>query len=259
MTGPERPGYDSFDDHASDEDVLKQIEDHIEPDNVMPNHDYDLIVGFLKRFNVQGSESTSVQEVEILWNHLNKNPSLIKDFSLMVSDIKTDLTLSQYPIPISISELMEYSQDIGGNDREFSLRLWTVDNETIPNLSKFGFKEERIRRNALGELEGHVKAGEATRFLGWLVGQRFMGSVSHKFEEYLVVNNISRRKISHLGMVCTQEVVEHIDYLEKRARKYRERYSMEVDALPKYEDVILAMNGVYNLCADLLLGKPTQK
>jgi hypothetical protein len=256
--GPPLPD-DDEPDIPSDEDVRGLIEENLEEtDRVLPPEHAKEISDFLNLFNVKGADEIGYEDLEAIWRLLGQNPSLVKDFTYILTDVKTELTLSRLPVPISKAELIEYSHMLSGN---FSPRLWLIQNTVVPNLRKFGFSEARIMHNALGEVHGKQRAGEATRFLGWLAGQSFMSRSVEKFKEYRRENDLNSAdiRISHLGMVCTQEVVAALDGLEKRAKKYRNEHTMEIEAQPKHDDVLLAMKGIYNLSHNLLIGKPKQK
>jgi hypothetical protein len=251
--GPEVPGDDAFEEHEriSDEDVLKQIEDYLEPQPEIPDEDALVIRSFLEKLNVKDIDQATNQEIEILWSHLGKNPSLISDYSYILMDVKTGLTLSEFPVPLYLSELIDYSEEIGATS--FSPRTWLVDNVVVPNLMKFQFREDQIKRNAYGELYGNARAGEATRYLGWLVGQRFMQGAEARFEDYAAEKDMHHPRVTHLAAFCSLEVLQALDNLQNRNKRYR-KIPMEVNARQKYEDVVLAMKGIHNLNMHLFRG-----
>ena len=171
-----------------------------------------------------------------------------------MSDVKSDLHLSAFPLQLTIAELLEYSAEMSKMD--FSPRPWLIDHDVIPNLKRFGFDEDRIKRNAYGEIYDNQRAGESTRFLGWLTGQRFLSGLEAKFENFVDEKNISRPAIKHLAALCTLEVLDNLDYLKKQQRRrLNNDWSIEAESQARYDEAVMAMEGIKNMCMSLFRGQ----
>jgi hypothetical protein len=248
------PGESDEPDRDSDEDVIKSIEKYLNPEPILPKDDEKIIRDFFVRFNVKGAGAAGEEELATLWDRFSQSPSLLKDFSYIMMDVKTELHLSAFPLQVTIDELLEYSAEIQKMD--FSPRPWLIDHDVIPNLKRFGFNEAKVRRNAYGEIYDKPRAGEATRFLGWLAGQRFMAGLETKYEEFIEEKGIIRPGVTHLAALCTLEVLNNLDMLKKQQkRRLGNEWTIESESQPRYDDAVMAMEGINNMCMNLFRGQ----
>jgi hypothetical protein len=257
--GPEYPDDgDGFEDHerVSEEDVQSLIDAHLGPidhtERRIPTSDLLSIKEFLTDLKVRDVGLAEDKHFEYLWRRLQENPTFVQDFSYVVMDINTQFQLSKFPLPVSVSHLLRYAQDY---DNSEGFRLWFINTNTAPNLSKLGFGEESVKTTALSDYENRRKAAEATRFLGWVVGQPCMEGLSHKIEDFKKRALLPEEtfNLNHLARLVTLEVIDQIDVLRKMSKRI-EGQPLQEQGQPRLSDATDAMEGIRNLCDRFLLG-----
>lgn len=256
--GSGMPGDDHFEDHEriSDEYSLEQIEKNLGLESQIPDEHYLEMRRFLAEFNIKNADQVTREEVELLWQQLGQSPSLIKDLAYISTDIKTTLNLSEYPLAVSMDDLLLYAQKL---DNPWSLRSWIIEKEAIPNLTSIGFNRSQVVENAFGDSEGRIRAADATRFMGWVSGLPIMANLKIKMEEFKEQNEIEKLTLTHIAQVAMIEVIDNQERLKSMTPRYRENYPMEVEAREVHQDAIAAMQGIYNIFDRLLLGVPKQQ
>jgi hypothetical protein len=255
---PDEGGYPEDDESA--EDVLQRMKELFEPPPISPEtkgrHLND-IYRFLASFKIKDAELADRQEIEFLWQQLDRNPAQVKDFVYMVTDINTNLKLRVYPTMPTMSDLWMYAQDF--TDPPFTLRdIWRNKN-VIPNLTRLGLDRDYIAELATADLQGRVELSERVRFLGWLTGQRFMAGLPYKVSDYAKEAGIEELNINHIAANAVLELREHHIQLKRKAKKYRLRIPLEVEALPDYTDALEGLQGIWNVSNLILLGEKTQE
>lgn len=257
--GPEIPDEGGpFDDpdRISEEDVRNLVDAHLgsidTPERKSPTRDLLSIKEFMTDLKVRDVGLARDEHFEYLWKRLQENPTFIQDFSYAIMDINTRFQLSRFPMPIGVTELLHYAQDY---DNSQGLRLWFINTNTVPNLSKLGFNEESARNVAFSDYESRRKAAEATRFLGWVAGQPCMENLGYRIEEFKerALDPDEKINLNHLATVVTLEVIEQIDVLRKMSRQV-EGHTIQAQGKPRLSDALDAMQGIRKLCDKFLLG-----
>ena len=267
---------DRFDEHEriSDEDVWRQIEESLKAEDSLevdvPPQDISHIRAFLAKFNVLDADDVSDEDIERVWHQLAKDPSvnkdyphmpaIFKDYAYILADYRTGLYKTTLPLPPRWNDFTYYSGRLTEEGKErFSSRLWVAEKYAIPNLTDLGLRMEYVTHNVYGDEEGRIRAAEFTRFLGWLAGQRFMGRLPEKLEEFKEERDLSRVSLTHVAQVATLQVLDARDALRNQTSNYRKPYPMESRARDQFEENLAAMEGIYNLCDSILLGVKKQK
>lgn len=154
-----------------DEEIRSRIRDRV---NELERDDLEIsekghqeIRDFLAIMRIPGAESASAQEIEILWRNLNRNPSLVKDFTLYLINRKTKNFYSEYPLLPNMRDLLEFADNVTNAD---AIRPQLIK-ESVKNMEMLYLNPDRIRNAAMSQSE---ELAEGTRFLGWLAGMPFM-------------------------------------------------------------------------------------
>lgn len=247
--GSENDPSDSFDeDPISQEDVLslieanlgseEQIEEESSPEALLEVWD------FLKEFKIVGAEEMTTAEVELLWHQLGKDPSLVRDFVYIVMDVKTELNYSNYPLALSVNDLLAYAAPL---DNPQTIRPHFIE-KTGERMVQLGINRRGYVERALGGPHISPKNSEAIRFTGWLVGQPFLKNLNSKINEFQSKYEVETLKLTDLMAICTIEVYNQLNALKKLSDKYRNQYDLETEAKRRHEEVVTAMEGIYKMC-----------
>lgn len=263
-------------EHISEEDALDLIEDNLNQEVrakvEIPRHDLGMIREFLMRFNVEGVEKTTYDDLSDIWYRLTKDnslsggdshipgiyPPVLADFAYLLTDFRTKLEFSTLPMPIHISDFIKHASEIEG--RKFSPRLWIIEKHAIPNLTALGMDRSEVVESAMSDQDGYIRKAAVTRFLGWLVGQAFLKeSLPEKLKEFTRKNSIDEVTLTNIGSVAFVGLLDALDDLEKRRNVYRRGYPVEPPTIKRYQDVVRAMQGIRQWSETLVLGETHEK
>lgn len=264
------PGESDEPDRITDEDVSRLIDEVFQGEEdvevEVPQKDILSIKNYLMKFNVIDAADAEDEDVELIWHHLSKDPSIgkdfpsvpsiFKDFSYSLVDFRTRLYRSHMPLPARWSDFNYYSRRLNQPGRErFSNRMWIIEKMAIPNLTSLGVPKDEVVRHAYGDEEGKIKAAEYTRFLGWLTSQSFMNKFPSRLAEYKADNEIRVPTLMNIGKLAIFEVQDARRTLREDAPLYEQSYPHEVRAIQQYQEMLAAMDGIYNLFESLILGE----
>lgn len=207
------------------------------------NEDQAEIKTYLATLGIKGSELASDQEIELLWENLLKNPSLVKDFILYLIDRKTKNHYSEYPLLPHMKDILAFADDL---HRPEVLRPRIIK-EGVYNLENLTFDAGRCMEIAMGS-NGEVQA-EGMRILGWLAGMPFMRGAQNEIVKHnreMGVETVTVETLAHAFIVI---MAEHIDMLKERTKlEYQQKFRMDYEAYEfAHQDVLDAMEGLQNL------------
>jgi len=168
-------------DQDSSEDELKLI--------------YEDIYKRLNTFGVNGINSK--EEVLNLWQEFGFSTSLIYDLMILTTSEKQHY-LSD---PFSKASFSDMKQVAGQYINPYQIRVELVE-KVVPNLINIGMNERQAYKWAQS---GNESQAFAARFMGWLLGQKFMGEFAEVFNAEV---NVKGRKINSIKLaeLVTQEV-----------------------------------------------------
>lgn len=260
--GPPMPEDDSEEhgltgDEMSEEEIFSAIrenlgEDKFGEEDVSPEAILE-VWDFLKDLQVVGAEDVATAEIETLLNHLNKDPSLVKDFVYTVMDIKTGLNHSQYPIAISIYDLLGYA---GSLDNAYSIRPHFIQ-MTSGHIKQLGLDRKEYVERAWGGPHISTKNSEAIRLLGFLVSMPFMSGLNSELDRHQRTNDVDTLTLMDLMYLCMVEVRNNLSSLKGQTSRYHDRYDLEVEAKVRHEEIITAMQGLHNICLKAFMDRNT--
>jgi hypothetical protein len=240
-----------------DDEIRQRIRDRVnelERDELeISENGHKEIQGFLNILGIRGADSTSEQEIEILWKNLNRHPSLVKDFVWYLADRKTKNFYSEYPLLPDMKDLLEFADGIENAD---ALRPQQI-RKAVSNLESFGFHPDKIRAVVMSQND---QLAERVRFLGWLAGMPFMRGAPEEIKEYVEENDIQNLTIENLAHIFIITVSKHLNMLNERSSKesneYIPRYKMDKEALEfGHTEVLKSMVGIHDLLFQYFLEK----
>jgi hypothetical protein len=247
-------GFDE--DPISEEDVLEAIREHLgedkETEEEIRYEDNHEIRKFLETLNVIGAEEVTDSEIAILWHQLLRNPSLVKDFTYGIIDIKTHLNFSDYPLAVTIDDLLEHATAL---TNPMSIRPWLIE-KTAAAVESVGFDRRGYVERAFSESKNPKINPEATRFLGWLLSQRFLENINANKAEYLEKNDTEELKWPDIATLATMGVVRVLDDLRAMSKSYNSDTTVVMEAKVRYDEIISAMEGIYKTSVVLLMNRP---
>jgi hypothetical protein len=269
-------GGDSDDfDRISEEDLLERIETNldreIKSEIEIPLREFESMRRFLECFNVIGAGEVTDEQLEDIWYRLTKDhtigpeyshmpgiyPGVLKDFAYLITDFNTKLNLSALPMSIKVDDFMRHASGI--ETRDFSPRLWMINDKAVPNLSALGMDKTEVFDNAVGDKEGLVRRSEVTRFLGWLVGQNFLKQdMPEKLNEFMKKNGFEKVTLTRIASVAIIGVIDKLEELENHKNVYQSGYPVQPAAVERYHDIVQAMSGIRQWAEVLILGEPAQ-
>lgn len=264
-----KQGPEFQDDHDHDRDYEIPEEDFISEENVLAGiranfNEIEMtkdtaaeIKNFLVNFGIKEAKFASDDEINILWQYLSKNPALIKDFTYLVTDVKTNMFYSEYPLAVHINDLVSYAQEL---DNPESIRPYLIKS-TLPTMKSLGVSRVDYVSYAYADSERPNKAAEAMRFLGWVASQPFMRYLPAAKNEFMKRHEDEEKfSVFDLAAVAMMEVAKHRDMVAGRAKRYKGRNEQEIQAKETHDDVVLAMNAIYRRLSELFLnnGNPSK-
>lgn len=209
----------------------------------LPEKDQQKIRNLLTTLRIKGSDTASDQEIEIIWNRLLKNPSLVQDFVLLLIDKKTTNNYSEYPLLPDIKDVIEIADDLSNPE---TVRPRIIQ-DGMRNLERMGLNRGRCMELAMG-VAGETEA-EAMRLLGWLAGMPFMRGAYNELRQHSEDMGLEEVSIYSLANTFMVIVTKHLEMLKERAEKnYKTIYKMDFEAREyMHDEVVEAMKGILDL------------
>jgi hypothetical protein len=196
------------------------------------------IRSFLTTLRVEGADSASDQELELIWANVLKNPSLVKDFVFLLTTKNTKNNYCEFPILPDIKDLLEWSDDLGN---PATLRPRII-RDGADNLEALGFSGDRVLEIEMGS-HGPEQA-EQMQMLGWLAGFLFMREVRTEAIKHHQLINQGPVTVESLGHTFIAMVDQALGTVKEREKNYRTNFKMDRDALNfPHSDVRRALEG----------------
>jgi hypothetical protein len=206
------------------------------------NKEISEIYNFLENMHVSGVSEMTTEEAAIIWSSLLKNTSLVEDMTYTLMDRKAKLNYSEYPMGITLLDLINYSTSFSHPQ---NLRYWFVGNKAVKGLKNYGVNEDTAMDLSYFEIKGK-RMGSSMRFLGWLATQKYLSST----RSVLMKEQDKRHlEVADIAAAFTLETHKHLTAHQKRAEYYNPAFEMERHAYDfTHESVVRGLQGIYETC-----------